>query len=146
MSADKDLKLLPDLEKKMVDLIHKDITIQIIASAYEVGNILGAGFLEKVYENALRFELELRGLKLETQQQVVIYYKGQEIGLYQTDLVVDGKVIVEVKSIESIAQLHKAQIINYLKATGLEVGLIINFGKTKVEFERIVLQHDKSRG
>ncbi len=125
----------------MVDLIHKEITSQIIASSYEVGNILGAGFLEKVYENALKVELELRNLKVETQQQVIIYYKGKEIGLYQTDLTVEGKVIVEIKCVESIALIHKAQTINYLKATGLEVGLIINFGNPKVEFERIVLQH-----
>ncbi len=77
---------------------------------------------------------------VETQQQVIVFCKGKEIGLYQTDLVVDRKVIVEIKCVESIAQIHKAQIINYLKATGLEVGLIINFGNIKVEFERVVLQ------
>ena len=103
----------------MVDLIYKDMTSQIIASAYEVGNILGAGFLEKVYENALKVELEQRNLKVETQQQVIIYYKGKEIGLYQTDLVVDGKVIVEIKCVESIARIHKAQLINYLKNLSL---------------------------
>jgi len=125
----------------MVDLIQKEITAQIIASAFEVGNILGAGFLEKLYENALKVELELRNLKVETQQQIIVSYKGKDIGLYKTDLVVDGKVIVEIKCVESIARVHRAQIINYLKATGLEVGLIINFGGFKVGFERIVLQH-----
>ncbi|HWI54804.1 MAG TPA: GxxExxY protein, partial [Desulfobacteria bacterium] len=84
----------------MVELIHKELTSQIIAAAYEVGNQLGVGFLEKVYENAMIVELELRGLKVETQRQVVILYKGQEVGLYQTDLIVHGKVIVEIKSIE----------------------------------------------
>jgi GxxExxY protein len=130
-----------DGEIRMVELIHKEITSQIIGSAYEVGNHLGFGFLEKVYENALRVELELCGLKVNSQQQVVIQYKGREVGLYQADLVVDNKVIVEIKTSENIVQPFKAQIINYLKATGLEVGLIINFSRIKVEIERVVLQN-----
>jgi len=118
----------------MVELIHKEI----IASAYEVARILGYGFLEKVYENALKVELQLRKLDVESQRQVIVSYKGSDVGLYQIDLLVNEKVLVEVKSMEAISQAHRAQIINYLKATGVEVGLIINFGKTKVEFERLI--------
>jgi len=123
----------------MVELLHKDITSEIIAAAFEVGNYLGTGFLEKVYENALKVELEIRGLAVQTQKQVKINYKDREVGLYQTDLLINDTIIVEVKSTEKILSIHKAQIINYLKATGLQVGLIINFGNPKVEFERIVL-------
>jgi GxxExxY protein len=123
----------------MVELIHKEITSEIISASFEVSNHLGAGFLEKIYENALLIELERRGLKVNTQQQTKVFYKGSEVGLYQADMVVEGKVIVEVKSIEKISSIHKAQIINYLKATSLEVGLIINFGNPRVEYERIVL-------
>ena len=123
----------------MVELIHGDITSHVISAAFEVGNYLGTGFLEKVYENALRVELELRGLTIEAQKIVLVHYKGFEVGRYQIDLLVNGKVLVEVKSTESIIPIFRAQIINYLKATGLNVGLIINFGKTKVEFERVVL-------
>lgn len=123
----------------MVELLHKDLTSEIIAAAFEVSNNLGAGFLERVYENSLRVELEIRGLVVETQKQVRINYKGREVGLYQTDLLVNDSVIVEVKSTEQILSIHKAQLINYLKATGLQVGLIVNFGNPKVEFERIAL-------
>jgi GxxExxY protein len=124
-----------------VELIHKEITSQIISASFEVSNCLGTGFLEKVYENALKIELELRGLKVITQQPVMVLYKSNQVGLYQTDIIVEDKVIVEVKSTERIAIIHTAQVINYLKATGLEVGLIINFGNPKVEFERVVLQN-----
>ena len=123
----------------MVQLIHKDLTSQIIAAAFEVSNHLGTGFLEKVYENALKVELEQMGLTVEAQKPVKVLYKEEVVGLYQTDLLVGGNVIVEVKTTEKITKLYKAQLINYLKATGLKVGLIINFGKTRVEFERIVL-------
>ena len=132
----------------MVELLHKDLTSIIIAASFEVGNYLGTGFLEKVYENALKVELELRGLLVETQKLIKVDYKGREVGLYQTDLLVNDTIIVEVKSTEKILSIHKAQIINYLKATGLQVGLIINFGNSKVEFERIVLidkGHKKNR-
>lgn len=124
----------------MVELLHKDLTSEIIAAAFEVSNNLGAGFLEKVYENSLRVELEIRGLAVETQKQIRISYKGREVGLYQIDLLVNDTIIVEVKSTEQILSIHKAQLINYLKATGLQVGLVINFGNSKVEFERIVLE------
>lgn len=123
----------------MVELLHKDLSSEIIAASFEVSNYLGTGFLEKVYENALKVELEIRGLLVETQKLVKVDYKGREVGLYQTDLLVNDTIIVEVKSTEKILSIHKAQIINYLKATGLQVGLIINFGNPKVEFERIVL-------
>ena len=122
-----------------------EITSKTIGSAYEVSNYLGVGFLEKVYENALKIELELKNLTVENQKQIFIFYKEEEVGRYQIDLLVDKKVIVEVKNNESILPIHKAQLVNYLKATGLLVGLIINFGKPKVEFQRIVLEKNNPR-
>lgn len=119
-------------------LIHKEITHEILSSAFEVSNQLGVGFLEKVYENALKVELEQRGLRVETQKRIVISYKGEVVGTYMIDLLVEGKVIIEVKNAENIIPNYKAQLMNYLKATGIKVGLIINFGKTKVQFERII--------
>lgn len=124
----------------MVELLHKDITSEIIAASFEVSNHLGVGFLEKVYENSLKVELGMRGLDVESQKQVFVYYKESLVGKYQMDLMVDGKVVVEVKTAENIIPEHKAQLINYLKITGLRVGLIINFYKTRVEYVRLVLE------
>jgi len=123
----------------MKSLIHQELTSKIIASAFEVYNQLGTGFLEKVYENALEVELGLRDLTVETQKEVIVSYKGIEVGLYKIDLLINGKVIVETKCCENIVHAHRAQLINYLKATGVKVGLIINFGKSKLEFERLVV-------
>ena len=123
----------------MANLIHENITSQIIVAAFDVSNCLGVGFLEKIYENALKFEIEQKGLTVETPRQHSVIYKGVNLGHYQTDLLVDDKVIVEVKSVEKISSIHWAQLLNYLKITGFKVGLVINFGKPKVEFKRVIL-------
>ena len=119
-------------------LKHEEISYQIIKAAFEVHNILGCGFLEKVYENALIHELNLSGLKVETQKEIKVAYKGKEVGLYTADIVVDDKIIIELKVVEEITKIHQAQLLNYLKATGYEVGLIINFAKPKLAYERLV--------
>ncbi|MEW6607040.1 MAG: GxxExxY protein [bacterium] len=118
---------------------YKEITYQILNAAFEVHNILGCGFLEKVYENSVVCELRLKRMKLEAQKRIEIFYKGKEVGIYVADLIVEDKVIVEVKAVDEISKIHKAQLLNYLKATGYEVGLILNFAKTKLEYERLVV-------
>jgi GxxExxY protein len=116
-----------------------DVTRTIIGSAIEVSRVLGAGFLEKVYERAMIQELALRGLKAEPQVSFRVCYKGQYIGEYIADLVMEQKVIVELKCVERLVNEHLAQCINYLKASGMDVALLINFQRPKVEWKRVVL-------
>jgi len=116
-------------------MLQKDLTNKIIESFYQVYNTLGYGFLEKVYENSLVLELNKKGLKVESQKNIKVYYDGFEVGDYYADLLVEDLVIVELKAAENICEAHEAQLINYLKATDVEVGLILNFDK-KPEFRR----------
>ena len=119
----------------MTNYKHAEITEQIIKAAYEVYNTLGYGFLEKVYENALRTEIKRLGLKVVQQQPVNVYYKDTLVGEYQADLIVEDKVIVELKAINRLDKVHEVQLVNYLKATNIEVGLLINFG-SKIQIKR----------
>ena len=116
-----------------------DLTEVVIGAAFEVANMLGAGFLEKVYERALIHELALRGVSAKAQVSFPISYKGQYLGEYAADLVVGEKVIVELKCVDRFANEHLAQCINYLKASRLSVALLINFQKPKVEWKRVLL-------
>ena|SRR3990172_13193673 len=115
--------------------MYDDLTAQVISSAFEVHNTLGSGFLEKVYENALLVELREKGLKAESQKPVTVLYKDRNVGEYFADIIVGDKVVLELKAIEKIDDIHEIQLKNYLKATGIEVGLLINFGKS-VEVKR----------
>ena len=119
----------------MGEFQYNDLTEQIINSSFEVHNVLGGGFLEKVYENALLEELMRRGVRAVSQHGMEVYYKGKIVGAYTADLVVDNKVIVELKALERLHDIHEIQLKNYLKATGIDVGLLINFGKS-VEVKR----------
>ena len=119
-------------------LLNKDITEQIIGSAFEVHNQLGYGFLEKVYKNAIQVELIKRGLRCEIESQIMVYYKGVVVGEYFADLFVNESVIAELKIAKQYRPADEAQLLNELKATGIKVGLLINFGKEKVEFKRFV--------
>ncbi len=110
--------------------IFPELTEKIIGCAYTVFNTLGSGFLEKVYENALKLEIEKEGLKVLQQPPVKVLYDGQTVGEYFADLIVGDKVIVELKAIDSLNKIHEVQLVNYLKATGFRVGLLINFGDT----------------
>jgi len=116
-------------------LLHEDLTDKIIKAFYKVNNTLGFGFLEKVYENAMAIELRKLGMHVEKQKNIKVYYEQEEIGDYYADLLVNHLVIVELKAAESLCEEHEAQLINYLKATPIEVGLLLNFGK-KAEFRR----------
>lgn len=111
------------------------LTEQIISCAYEVHNVLGSGFLEKVYENALLEELKIRGIKAEAQKPISVTYKDRVVGEYLADLVIEDSIIIELKALEKLADIHEIQLKNYLKATKIELGLLINFGKS-VEVKR----------
>jgi len=122
----------------MTDEVVNTITEKIIGSAFIVSNILGAGFLEKVYENSLLIELRKSGLKVEQQKAINVYYDNVLVGEYISDLFVEDKIIVELKAIKRIDEIHHAQLMNYLKACKKRFGLILNFGSPKVEVKRIV--------
>lgn len=111
---------------------------QVIGAVYEVANTLGTGFLEKLYERALLNELELRGINAECQVPVPVFYKGDRIGVYYADLLVEGKLIIELKCVERLTDEHLAQCLNYLQATGLRMCLLVNFQHSRVRWKRIV--------
>lgn len=108
----------------------EELTKKVIGCAFKVHNSLGSGFLEKVYENALRIELSGAGLRVEQQIPNQVYYQGEVIGDFVSDLLVEKRLVVELKAIEKLTKLHEAQLVNYLTATGLDIGLLINFGKS----------------
>jgi len=114
------------------------VSERIIGGAFTVANTLGSGFLEKVYENALAHELRSRGLPVAQQQGVVVCYNGIVVGEYTADLVVDGSVIVELKAVRALDNVHRAQCMNYLRASGLRLCLLLNFGRPRLEIVRIV--------
>ena len=117
--------------------IHSDITSQIISAFYKVYNQLGYGFLEKVYQNSLLIELKRKELDCVPLLPIDVYYDEYKVGFYIADIVVNNSVIIEIKAAESLCEEHEAQLINYLRATNIEVGLLLNFGK-KAEFKRKV--------
>ena len=124
----------------MSSILHKEVTGSILKLFYEVYNELGHGFLEKVYQNALYTELKINGFDVESQKQIKVYYKNVEVGEYYADLIVNDKLILELKATEAITEAHEFQLLNYLKSTNIEVGLLLNFGK-KPEFCRKVFQN-----
>jgi GxxExxY protein len=117
---------------------HKEITEAIIGAAFEVYNQLGYGFLHRVYQRALQVELLRRGFKAELEQRITVRYKGAIVGEYDADLIVAESVLVEVKIAPQYDKRDEAQLLNMLKATGVKVGLLINFGRYKVEYKRLV--------
>lgn len=123
-----------------MEILHKDITDKIIRKFYKVYNELGYGFLEKVYENALFFELRSLGLFCEKQKPIKVYYQEQLVGEYFADIIVNQSVIIELKAAEGLVEEHEFQLVNYLKATEIEVGLLLNFGKKPI-FKRKVFSN-----
>lgn len=113
----------------MEEFLHKEITSKIISCFYKVYKTLGYGFLEKVYENSLMHELQKSGLYVEKKKPINVYYDEKLVGEYFADLIVNNQVIIELKAAESLIEEHELQLINYLKATEIEVGLLLNFGK-----------------
>ncbi|HEX8029508.1 MAG TPA: GxxExxY protein [Vicinamibacterales bacterium] len=113
------------------------LTESIIGAAYKVSNTLGSGFLEKVYENALAYELRKAGFEVRQQHATEVWYESEIVGLYQADLIVNGEIVVELKAVAGLDRIHRAQCLNYLRATRLRTGLVINFGLPKVEIQRV---------
>ena len=119
------------------DFLYEDTTKKIIKCFYNVYDELGSGFLESVYEKALMIELKDIGLKSESQKNLNVYYKEQLVGDFKVDIIVGGKIIIEIKAVSKLVAQHEAQLLNYLKATGVKIGLLVNFGE-KLEFKRRV--------
>jgi GxxExxY protein len=125
-----------------MELLHEELTDVIIKTFYEVYNELGYGFLERVYQNSLYLELKNKGLKVDAQRKIKVYYKGIEVGEYYADLIVEDLIILELKSANCIVVEFENQILNYLKGTNCEVGLLLNFG-TKPEFKRKIFENTR---
>ncbi len=122
----------------MADIIFKELSFAIIGAAMEVHNVLGPGFLEKVYQKALAHELTLRGIPFEEYKRLTVRYKGVVVGDYEADFVVDDKIILEIKSVVNLHPKHEVQTLNYLTATCFKLGLVINFGEKRLHSKRVV--------
>lgn len=127
-----------DADENPVHLLHRELTEKIIGAAFAVHRELGFGFLERVYQRALQVELLRLGVGVELEKRVQVRYKGVVVGDYDADLIVEGVVAVELKVNAQYDKRDEAQLLNELKATGLKVGVLINFGRVKVEFKRLV--------
>lgn len=128
----------------MSEYLHQELTSRIISCFYKVYNTLGFGFLEKVYENALLIELTTNGLYVERHKPIKVHYEEKLVGEYFADLIVDNKIILELKAIEFLIEEHELQLINYLKATDIELGLLLNFGK-KPEIRRKIFSNNQRK-
>jgi GxxExxY protein len=120
------------------ELLHQDVTEKIIGAAFEVYKVLGYGFLESVYQKAMQTELQRLGLQCETERPIKVKFKGVIVGEFRADLFVQNAVMVELKAAKNYNIEDEPQLLNQLKATGVKVGLLINFGRIKVEFQRRV--------
>jgi len=120
------------------DLLHADLTRAIIGAAMEVHRTLGAGFLEAVYEDALAVEFGMQGIRYEKQKPLCVFYKGHKVRDYICDFLVEEKVLVELKAIKTITATEESQLLNYLKGTGLQLGLLINFGASSLKYKRFI--------
>lgn len=118
-------------------LVHEELTRTILAACFDVVNELGAGFLESVYEKALLISLQQKGLTATAQVPLTVTFRGQNVGQFFADILVEDIIIIEIKAVKALLPEHQAQLINYLKATGKEVGLLINFGNPKLEYRRL---------
>ncbi len=125
-------------------MLHEELTSKIIGAFYKVYNTLGYGFLEKVYENSIKIELMKLELKVEQQKNIKVFYDGYDVGEYFADLIVNDLIIIELKAADAICEEHEAQLLNYLKATDKEVGLLFNFGK-EAKFIRKVFSNENKK-
>lgn len=121
------------------DIVHRELSYKVVGLAMEVHSKLGFGFLEKVYENALMVLFEKHEIPAQQQAPLRIYFEGKPVGEYYADILVDSKIILELKAVDRIADVHRAQVLNYLRATRLRLGMIFNFAKKSFEYERFVL-------
>jgi len=124
----------------MKELVYGELTQKVRQAAFDVHHYFGNGFLEKVYENALTYKLRWLGIECQQQAPLKVYFENKVIvGEYFADLVVENKIIIELKAVENLEKIHFAQLKHYLKTTGFRLGILINFGRTKLEFKRVVL-------
>lgn len=121
------------------EYLHQELTKDILASAFRVHNSIGCGLLEKVYGNAMSWDLKLNNRQVVEEKKFKVIYREREVGIYYGDLVVDEKVIVEVKAVDKLDNVHRAQLLNYLRISGMRVGLLLNFANPKLEYERIII-------
>jgi GxxExxY protein len=121
------------------EILHKDLSYKIVGLAMQIHSELGFGFLEKVYENSMMVLFRRENIMAKQQAPISVSFEGEIVGDYYADILIEDKIILELKAIEKITDAHKAQVLNYLKATGLKLAIIINFGKQRLEYERIVL-------
>lgn len=124
-------------------MLHEETTAKILEGCFEVSNELGVGYIESVYENALFVALIQKGLEVQRQAMLKVQFRGVVVGDFKADMIVDSKVLVELKSVESLGKEHYAQILNYLKTTGIEVGLIVNFGSSRLQYRRFENRFDQ---
>jgi len=122
-----------------------DLSGRVIACAFEVSNTLGAGFFEKIYEKALCVELDRQGIRFQCQKPVVVEYKNCLVGEYITDIIVEDRLLLELEAVSSLCSEYEAQLLNYLKATELSLGLLLNFGKPKLGIKRMVWNHNETK-
>ncbi len=121
------------------EILYKDLSFKVVGLAMQVHNTLGFGFLEKIYENSLMVLLKREGIKAKQQAPITVYFEGENVGEYFADILIEDKIILELKSADNIVNAHRAQTLNYLKATGLNLAIILNFGKERLEYERLVV-------
>ena len=122
-----------------------ELTYEINGAVFEVNRVLGPGFLERVYQNALMVELRNRGLKAESQAAITVDYKDNVVGEYIADILVEEKVILELETVDRLEKIHEAQLLNYLRATGIKIGILVNFKHTRAEIKRMVLDLAENR-
>jgi len=120
-----------------MSLLYEELSGKILEACFEVINELGSGFLESVYEKSLLIALKQNGINAKAQVPLSVKFRGENVGDFYADIIVEDKIIIEIKAIKSLAPEHQAQLINYLKATGIKVGLLINFGRPKLEYKRL---------
>jgi GxxExxY protein len=133
------------MEKQNSKLLHSDLTEKIRCVYYDVYNEIGHGFLESVYSNCMFLALTKAGLSVRREVPVPVYFRGQDVGQFKADLVVEGCVLIELKAVQNLDRSHEAQVMNYLRATELEVGLLLNFGSPKPQFRRIVFENSNKK-
>jgi len=120
------------------NIIYKDLSFRIMEAIFEVRNVLGPGYSENIYESALAKEFKERKINYERQRLIEVYYKGEKIGEYRLDMVVEEMIILELKAVSELNEIFESQLLSYLKATGMKLGILINFGAKEVKFKRIV--------
>lgn len=125
------------MQDNKTQMLHSELTESILGCCFDVMNELGAGFLESVYKNALTIAMKDKGLSVQVEKRFEVIFRGQKIGVYVADLIINERVIVELKCCEQIHNEHQAQLINYLKTSGIAVGLLVNFGRRKLDYKRL---------